>query len=142
MKRPTMSQWYVTKTSQWYVSLKSHQYVSKTSPISTSLRLTVLNETLNNVAVVRLHHVSQLRCCDTLLVDLCYVFKLLCHYLHLVGFHISFNIQSRTEIFQYQPGGKQEEQDYKLIAELLLYLKATTYINNICNIYCVHMFIS
>ena len=32
----------------------------------------------NNVAVVRLHHVLELRCCDGL-----YVFKLLCHELNL-----------------------------------------------------------
>ena len=40
--------------------------------------------------------------------------------------HLS--IKSSSKIFQYQLGGKQKEQDYKL-AELLLYLKTTTYTN-------------
>ena len=80
--------WNFVTTSQEYIKTTSHQYVSTTSqanlkwntqgrfsgksrrrlsgtylrrPISASLRrlLQVPNETLNNVAVVRLHHVSE-----------------------------------------------------------------------------------
>ena len=78
MKHSTTSQWYVTKTL-------SDTYPRR--PITTSLRrlLEVPNEAPNNVAVVGLHHVSELRCCDGL-----YIFKLLCHELNLVGFHVSF----------------------------------------------------
>ena len=52
MKHPKTSEWYVTKTSQWYAS-------------TTSLRR-LPNETPNNVAVVRLLHVSELRCRNAL----------------------------------------------------------------------------
>ena len=62
------------------------------------------NGTPINVAVVHPHHVSELRCRDALLVELFYVFKLLCHDLHLVGFHVSFKPQ-----IKYQKGGKQEQ---------------------------------
>ena len=94
----TTSYWYVVTTSQGDVMTTSHQYVSTTSqislkwntqqrlngtspgrlngtcprrPNSTSLRrfLQVLNETPSNVAVVCLHHVSDLRCPDALLVS-------------------------------------------------------------------------
>ena len=87
------SYWNFVTTSQEDVTTTSHQCVSSTShtslkwntqrrlsgmsprrisgtypwrPISTSLwrLLLVPNETLNNVAVVCLHHVSELRCCD------------------------------------------------------------------------------
>ena len=49
-------------------------------PISTSPRrlLQVPNKTPNNVAVVRLHHASQLRCPDALLLDFYYVFMFPC----------------------------------------------------------------
>ena len=52
MKHPKTSQRYVTKTSQWYAS-------------TTSLRR-LPNETPNNVTVVRLLHVSELRCRNAL----------------------------------------------------------------------------
>ena len=66
-------------------------------PITTSLRrfLQVPKETPNNVVVVvRLYHVSELRCCDGL-----YVSKLLCHELNLVGFHVSFKYQIKHQFF-------------------------------------------
>ena len=49
-------------------------------PISTSPRrlLQVPNKTPNNVAVVRLHHASELRCPDALLLDFYYVFMFPC----------------------------------------------------------------
>ena len=91
----TTSYWYVVTTSQGDVMTTSHQYVSMTSqislkwntqqrlsgtspnrlsgtyprrPISTSLwcLLYLPNETPNKVAVVRLDHVSELRCLDAL----------------------------------------------------------------------------
>ena len=53
----------------------------------------------NNVVVVCLRPVSELLCCNALLVSLYYFFKLLCHDLHLVGFHISFKYQIKNQIF-------------------------------------------
>ena len=111
----TTSCWNVVSTSQEDATTTPHRCFSSTSqtslkwntqgrlsgtspgrlsstylwrPISTSLRrlLQVPNETLNNVAVVRLHHFSELRCCDVLLIGLYYIFKLLCLELNPVGF--------------------------------------------------------
>ena len=59
----------------------------------------VSNETPSNIAVVRLHHVWELRCREALLVGLYYVFKLLYHDLHLVGFHLSLKYQIKHQIF-------------------------------------------
>ena len=61
--------------------------------------LKVPNETPNNVVVVRLHYILELRCRDVLFVGLYYVFKLLGHDLHLVGFHVSFKYQIKHQIF-------------------------------------------
>ena len=47
----------------------------------------------------RVHHVSELRFRDVLLVGLYYTFKLLCHNLHLVGFQVSFKYQIKHQIF-------------------------------------------
>ena len=70
-------------------SQRRRKYTSNGTPSGASMgRLQVPNETPNTVTVVRLHHVSELRCCDALLVGLYYVFRLLCHDLHLVGFHV------------------------------------------------------
>ena len=67
-----------------------------------------------------------------------YVFKLLCH---IVGFHVSFKHQIKHHIFKYPPGRKKRSSlDYKL-AELLLHLKTASYINNICNIFCVDIYL-
>ena len=124
----TASYWNVVRTSQEDVTTTCHQCVSSTSqkslkwntqrrlsgtsprrlsgtyawlPISTSLRrlLLVPNETLNNVAVVRLHLVSELRCCDALLMSLYYAFKLLNYELNLIGFHVSFKYQIKRQNF-------------------------------------------
>ena len=87
----------------------------------------------NNVAVVRLHHVSELRCCAGL-----YVFKLLCHELNLVGFHASFKYQIKHQCFLVLT--KRETITVvwiKKLAVILLHLITVTCINNICNIYCV-----
>ena len=84
--------------------------------------------------MVRLRHVSQLRCCDAFLVDLYYSFKLLAQ--SGVGFHATFKYQ-----IKHQEGNKKSSLDHKL-AELLLHLKAVTYINNIFRIYCVDVHIS
>ena len=46
----------------------------------------ILNETPNDVSVLRLHQISQLRCYDVLLVCLYDVVKLFCHDLLLVDF--------------------------------------------------------
>ena len=53
-----------------------------------------------DVSVVRLHHVSKLRFLDALSLPygLYYVFILLYHDLHLVGFHVSLNIGTRNNI--------------------------------------------
>ena len=113
-------------------------------PISTSLRrlLYVPNETPNNVAVIRFHHISELRCRDVLLVSLYYFFKLLCHNLHLVGFHVSFKCQIKTPNFSStNQEGSKSSLDCKL-AELLLHLTTATCINNGGNIYCVDIHIS
>ena len=94
----------VFTTSQTILKSNTQRGFSGTCPqrpISTSLRRLLLgpNETPNNVAVVRLHHVSKLTCRDALFVGLYYVFKLFSHCLHLVGFHISFKYQMRQQIF-------------------------------------------
>ena len=123
----TMSYWNFATTSQEDITMTFYQYVSTTSQtslnwnvqqrlsgtlprrlsgmyprraISTFLRrlLQAPKEAPNNVAVVRLHQVLQLRCCDALLLDVYYVFKLLCHNLHLVGFHIWFKYQINYQI--------------------------------------------
>ena len=49
--------------------------------------------------MVRLHHTLELRCRDVLLVGRYYVFKLIFHDLHLVGFHISFKYQMKHQKF-------------------------------------------
>ena len=103
----TTSYWNVITTSQKDVTATPHHYVSTTSqtslkwntqrrlsgtyprrPISTSLQrlLWVPNKTPKNVVVVCLHHVSELRFRDLLLVGLYYSFKSFCCNLHLVGF--------------------------------------------------------
>ena len=70
-------------------SQRRRRYISNETPNDASMeRLQVPNETPNTVTVVRLHHVSELRCCDAFLVGLYYVFRLLCHDLHLLGFHV------------------------------------------------------
>ena len=111
----TTSYWNVIMTSYKDVTTTPHYYVSTTSqtsltwntqrrvcatlprrlsgtyprrPISMSLRclLWVPNKTPKNVVVVCLHHVSELRFRDLLLVGLYYSFKSFCCNLHLVGF--------------------------------------------------------
>ena len=70
-------------------------------PISMSPRrlLQVPNKTPNCVAGVRLCHVLELRCRDALLVGLYYGFMILCHDLHLLGFHVSFKYQIKHQNF-------------------------------------------
>ena len=89
--------------------------------------------------VVRLHHVSELRCRDAL--------SLL---RSLLRFHITFSlppsgrlsylIQTSNQTSHFsstkQEGSKLSSLDYKLV-ELLLHLKAASCINNISNISCV-----
>ena len=74
-----------------------------------------------------LDHVSELHCCDVLLVVLYYVFKLLCHYLDLVGLHVSLKYQMKHQNFLVpsREGSRKSNLDYKL-AEFLLHLKTTT----------------
>ena len=57
------------------------------------------NKTPNYVAGVRLCHVLELRCRDALLVGLYYGFMILCHDLHLLGFHVSFKYQIKHQNF-------------------------------------------
>ena len=58
------------------------------------------SETTDNVTVVRLHHVWELRCCDAFLYyGLYYIFKLVSHDLHLVGFQVSFTCHVKHHIF-------------------------------------------
>ena len=90
--------------TQWRLSGTSPRRLSGTCPwrpISTFLQrlLQAANETLKKVAVVRLYHVSELRCCEAFLAGPYYVFKLLCHYLYVVGFHVSFKYQIKHQIF-------------------------------------------
>ena len=109
------SYWNVITKSQKDVTTTPHHYVSTTSqtslkwntqrplsgtlpirlsrtyprrPISTTLRrlLCVPNKTPKKVVVVCLHHVSELRFCDVLLVGLYNTLKLLCRNLHLAVF--------------------------------------------------------
>ena len=91
--------------------------------------------------MVRLHHVSDLRCCDAL--------SLLRSLLHF-QITLSWPPSSRFSSFIYtsnqtphfsstnQEGNKRSSLDYKLV-ELLLHLKTASYINNICNISCVSL---
>ena len=68
-----------------------------------------------------------------------YVFKLLCHDLHLVGFNVSFKYQIKHQSFLVPTRRETKEVVwviYKLI-ELLLHLKMASYINNICNVSCL-----
>ena len=67
MKHSAISHWYLTNGSIRGTYPRHH---------STYLRrlLYVPNETPHNVAVVRLLHVSELRCCDTFLIGLYYIF--------------------------------------------------------------------
>ena len=90
------TQWSLINTSP---RLLSGTYIWR--PISTSVRrlLEVPNKTLNNIPVVRLHQVSELRCCDPLLIGLYYIFKLLCHELNLIGFHVSFKNKIKQQHF-------------------------------------------
>ena len=84
---------------------RRHRYVSNetTNDFSVERRQDVSVVSLHDVLLechdddvpsVRLHHVSELGCCDGL-----YVFKLLCHELNLVGFHVSFKYQIKHQIF-------------------------------------------
>ena len=88
----------------------------------------------NDVPSVRLHDVSELCFRDILSVGLYYVFKLRCHDLHLVGFHVSF-VSNQTPNFSStnQEGNKSRSLDYKLL-ELLLQLK-TAYTSTIIVIF-------
>ena len=108
--RTTTSHQCVSSTSQKSLKWNTQRRLSGTSPrrlsgtyawlpISTSLRrlLLVPNERLNNVAVVRLHLVSGLRCCDALLLGLYYAFKLFNYELNLIGFHVSFKYQIKRQ---------------------------------------------
>ena len=101
-------------------------------PISTSVRriLQVPNATPNNVAFERLYHLLELRCWHALSVGLYYVFKLLCHNLCLVGFHVSFKYQIKHQISLISNRREisvdyKSNLDYKL-AELLLHVKVTS----------------
>ena len=85
MKHPTTSQRYITKTSQSFVSTTSHYYAPATSPVSPKW-------TPNNIGVIRLHHVSELRCFDGL-----YIFKLLCHELNHRIKHQIFLVPTRRK---------------------------------------------
>ena len=84
-----------------YTSLRRLNGTYPRLPISMSPRrlLQVPNKTPNHVAVVRLHHVLELRCRDALLVGLYYAFMILCHDLHLLGFHVSFKYQIKNQNF-------------------------------------------
>ena len=149
-------------TSQGDVMTTSHQYVSMTSqislkwntqrrlrgtssrrlsgthprrPISTSLML-VPNETANNVAVVRLHLVSEFRCCDALYLLLSLLrFQITLSWLPSGRFSSFIYTSYQTPHFSStnQEGNKRNSWDYKLV-ELLLHLKTASYINNISNI--------
>ena len=90
---------------------------------------------LLKLPVVRLHHISELHCRDAL---------------SLLRFHITFSlppsgrlsclIQTSNQTSHFsstkQEGSKRSGLDYKLV-ELLLHLKAASYINNVSNISCV-----
>ena len=78
-------------------------------------------------SITSLWYVSQLRCCDALM-GFYYVFNYFVMSSVQQVFTSHLSIKSSSKIFQYQPRGKQEEQDYKL-EELLFYLKTTTYTN-------------
>ena len=94
---------------------------------------------LLKLPVVRLHHISELHCRDAL--------SLL---RSLLRFHITFSlppsgrlsclIQTSNQTSHFsstkQEGSKRSGLDYKLV-ELLLHLKAVSYINNVSNISCV-----
>ena len=129
----TTSYWNVMTMPQEDVTTTSHQCVSSTSqkslkwntqrrlsgtsprrvsgtylwrPISTSLRLLLKSQ------------MKHLRCCNALLIGLYYIFKLLCvqsyfsSYLYFSiwwVFTSYLSIKSRSKMFYYQSGGKQEE---------------------------------
>ena len=70
------------KTSQWYVSCNSQMKHPITS-------LWLVSTTSRNYVVAT----------PCFYYDLSFVFKLLCHDLHLVGFHVSFKYQIKHQIF-------------------------------------------
>ena len=134
--------------------MTSHQYVSTTSQISlkwsTQRRLsgTLPRRHIHNVPLVGLYDVScnsQMKhpitslwyvsttsrsyfvATPCLYYGLYYVFKLLFPDLHNQTLHFSSTNQE---------GNKRISLDYKPV-ELLLHLKNASYINNICNIYCI-----
>ena len=156
------SYWYVVTTSQGDIMTTSHQYVSPTSQISlkwnpqrrlsgTSPRRLSGTYPRRPVRLYKFscnpqikHAITSLWYVSTtsrsyvvatpyIFYGLYYVFRLLCYDLHLTGFHVSFNHQIKDHIFLVPT--KTSSFDYKL--ELLLHLKTASYINNICNIYCV-----
>ena len=122
-----------------------------------------------DVSVVRIHDVSFVRLCNVscysqmkhpttslqyvsttsqsyivatpcLYYGVYYVFKLLYHDIHLVGFHISFKHRIKHHIVVPTRREKRRSSfDYKLV-ELLLHLKNASYINNICNIFCADIY--
>ena len=100
----TTSQTSLKWTTQRRLTGKLPRHLTGRYPrrlISTSLGhlLEVPNETPNNLAVVRLHHVSELRCCKASLVGLYYIFKVLCHGFSLVRFYVSFKYHMKHQNF-------------------------------------------
>ena len=115
MKHPMTSQWNVTKLSQWYVFRTSYWYVVSRRPNDEvpSVRLhdvsnksQIKHPTTSQwyVAKTSQWYVSTLSqsyvvATPCLYYRLYYVFKLLCHDLQLVGFHVSFKHQIKHHIF-------------------------------------------
>ena len=147
----TTSHQYVSTTSQISLKWITQQCLSGMSPrrlsgtyaqrpISTSLWRLLPNETPNNVAVVRLNHVSELRCRDALsLLRSLLRFQITLSWPPSGRFSSFIYTSNQTPHFSStnQEGNKRSSLDYKLV-ELLLHLKTASYINNICNIFCVN----
>ena len=130
MKHPMTSQWNVAKTAQWYVSTTSHWYVVTMSQgdIMTTSHQYVSTSQSYIVATPCLYY------------GVYYVFKLLCHDLQLVGFHISFKHRIKHHIVVPTRSEKRRSSFHYKLVELLLHLKNASYINNICNIFCVDIY--
>ena len=94
MKHPTTSQWYLTKTSQWYVSTTSPLVCLCDVSCNSQMKHPI--KSLRYVSITSQSYVVATPC---LYYGLYFVFKLLCHDLQLVDFHVSFKHHIKHHIF-------------------------------------------
>ena len=133
MKHSTASQWYVNKTSQWYVSATPH--LVRLQDVSCNSQMKHPITSLWYVSTTSRSYVVVTPC---LYYGLYYVFKLLCHDLHLVGFQVSFTHQIKHHIFLVPTRRETRGVVWIINQQNFYYIQKLihTCINNICNISC------